>query len=256
MTDACIVCRKHEPRGYTCDACRNRIRNNLTDIVELTALAATWAPTSSGDDGSARGKPGSRPPCDLTALDDALGIDALGTLESWERVIREDFGLVPYGVATEAAGASLTQCVGFLLHWLERLCDSWPAVDEFAREVRDVRGRLTRYDETAERGTMRIPCPTPDDHGGECGMHLSVSPSDLSRVVTCRRCGESWNVDRLLLVALSDPELALRMDPDAASYATGIDVMTLRRWATTGRISVRHGRYDLAEIRQAREVAS
>lgn len=257
MTDlACLICHKGEPRGYACDGCRNRLRNRLGEIVELTALADDWTPTSSGGE-SARGKPGSRPPTDLGRLDDALGIDALGQLEQWERIIREDFDLVPYGVVTEAMGATLTRTVGFLLHHLDRLCDSWPPVDEFAKEVRDIHGRLQRYDETVERGVMRIPCPAPhpDDDGQACGYRLHVSPGDLGANLTCRRCGESWNADRLLLVALSDPGLVLWLDAEVATYITGVTDRALRKWAEAGVIAKRGTQYELSTIRRAGKAA-
>jgi len=250
----CLICHKGEPRGYACDGCRNRLRNRLGEIVELTALAETWAATTCGGEG-ARGKPGSRPPTDLGRLDDALGIDALAMLEGWERLVREDFDLVPYGVVTEAMGATLTRTVGFLLHHLDRLCDSWPPVDEFAKEVRDIHGRLQRYDETVERGVMRIPCPAPhpDDNDEACGYRLHVSPGDLGAHLTCRRCGESWNADRLLLVALSDPNLILWMDPEVATLVTGIPLRTLQRWAQAESIDHKRGRFELRSIRRYRD---
>ncbi len=254
-TAHCVVChRLHDRGGYACQRCHDRISDDLRAIVDLTALALDWTPTTSTDGGHS-GKPGSRPPTDLGRLDAILGTDALAVLEEWERIIREDFGLAPYGVATERTGACLTRTVDFLLHWLERITESWPPVDELAREVRDVRRSLNRYDDTIERGTMRVPCPAPTDDG-DCGMPLHVSPADLGAPVVCRRCGEQWNADRLLLVALSDPDLVLWMDPEVAAYVTGHSLRTLQRWAAAGTIDHQRGRYELRSIRQRQEASA
>jgi hypothetical protein len=69
----------------------------------------------------------------------------------------------------------------------------------------------------------------------------------------CRRSGEQWNADRLLLVALSNPDLVLWMDPEVASYVTGVNLRTLQRWAAAGTIDHKRGRYELHSIRTRRE---
>lgn len=247
---ACLVCHRRTPAiGYTCADCRIRVRSHLTAILDLTALAAaSITPTVRG--GHASGKPASRPPVNLAALDDATGHDALLVLESWERAVRAEHDLVAYGLATEHQPATLTRTIGFLLAWLDRLADSWPPFDVFAGEVADIHRRLRRWDPEHTPARTRVPCPTPTDEG-ECGHHLPIDPTDLAAPVECHRCGEQWTTDRLMLVAYSDPGLRVWLDPEAAAYATGVSSATLRRWAAAGIIVRDHGRYDLASIREA-----
>jgi hypothetical protein len=90
-----------------------------------------------------------------------------------------------------------------------------------------------------------VRCPTITEQG-ECGYRLYYREADEH--VTCRRCGASRDVSTLVAVAMSDSKGRVWVDPEAASHHSGVDQMTLKKWARRGHVSVSHGRYDLADI--------
>lgn len=98
----CVVCANAHPAdGWTvCNPCAARIDDDLRAIVTLTHAAADHLTPTAKPGAGGSGKPGSRPPLDVGALDDAMAADALPLVESWERLVREHFGYAPYGPAS------------------------------------------------------------------------------------------------------------------------------------------------------------
>lgn len=176
----CVLCaargRTRElDTGHVCAACHNGLRADLHAIVDAAAIAARIPdPRASRDTTGRRGVPGSRPPLDLAHIDPELVAVAaipgdhssdeplLVLLESWVRVVREDRGLVPYGVATEGRAVTLAEVVGFLvehLDWITSTPDF--GIEDFAGHIRRGLAALRRLDPAIVRmAVWNIPCPT------------------------------------------------------------------------------------------------
>jgi hypothetical protein len=234
----CIVCQKAEPHdGWTvCNGCLGRLDDDLARIVELTRLAADrLIRETKGSSNGSRSVPGSRPPLDLAALDAAMGLDVLPLLDSWERMIRECYGLSPLGPATRARSGALAAerarsgvpgppvtvlgSCGFLRAWLLRMAETpdFP-LEELAREIREAVHSLERYDPTREgrRDGVPVHCTSdhPDADGRTCGYQLWTNGADI---VTCGRCLTRWTPDDLLDahdMDLLPAAVLILLDPD------------------------------------------
>ena len=106
---ACVLCHRADPGDHlACPNCLGHIAGDIDAVLEYTALAFDYvAPKSGGEIGALSGKPGSRPPIDIGAIDAQLANDALPLLSSWEVLIRHVLGYSPYGPASLHRIASL-----------------------------------------------------------------------------------------------------------------------------------------------------
>lgn len=105
MTDhLCVICASADPVGgwTVCQRCAAKLDDDLCAIVTLTRAAADHLTPATKPSAGGSGKPGSRPPLDLSSLDDSQAADSLPILESWERLIREWLGYSQYGPASAA----------------------------------------------------------------------------------------------------------------------------------------------------------
>jgi hypothetical protein len=254
----CVLCSVGLDHGHVCHRCSDRIRRDLDAILQLTCEAHAQTMPKTGSGGGARTVPGSRPPLTVDALDPELALirlvpdDAssevplLVLLEDWERIIREDRGLVAYGLASEArlaqAGAlhadtytapvTLTGVIGFLKHHHDwAMTDPSFDLAEYARQVRLCRRAVARWDVDASPPGWRVPCPTVTDDG-DCAQQLRVSRGD--EVVYCRACGREWELPRLLAVAGRDADVWV--DQEAAAAMAGVSERTIRRWIARGAV--------------------
>lgn len=247
---ACTICQRDTDR-MACERCQHTMRLQLGEICDYQALASGNLVPGQGGDGRATERTLG---VNLAALDLVGAFDAIAVLESWERIWREDFGLAPYGPASAerdpAARATLLGIVGFLQAWLTKSCTEHPAIDEFAREVRNLHRSCQQAAGHTQRTAWRVTCPA-DVQDGECGTQLRVSGEDFGGHVTCRGCNTTWAVERLLHVVASSRHAELWLDPEAASEWLGISERTLRGWAREGRIKRANGRYEVHSLRQA-----
>lgn len=265
----CVLCTTALDTGHVCHRCRHRIARDLDDIERLTLDAHAQTTPRQGT-GNRRTVPSSRPPLVLDALDPELAlvrllpgdpssdVPMLEVLESWERAIREDRQLAPYGAASEAravlAGSAtptvtLIGVLGFLRAELEWCCTD-PSYDlaEYARQIRLCRQSVARWDTDAHRGGWRVPCPTvgPD---GECGRILHVSRGDGTdtSAIYCRGCDREWDVERLLRVAGQDADVWV--DIEAAATLAGVHERTIRKWITRGHVARRGPLVRILDVR-------
>lgn len=218
---------------------------------------------------SGRGAPASKPPINLDAVDPALAtiemlqhdptsrVSILEALESWERIIRAENELVPYGVASSAAGATssssvlLSRVCLFLRSWLEWLVES-VAVDfaDFSYHVFASRRVLARWSfDTDPPPRWRVACPSLTDDG-PCNASLRFSGLEDNELA-CPRCGSVWSPARLLAVATDADAGSVWVDAEAAGVAVGVDPSTVRRWARSGKVRRSGQRYSLADLRAA-----
>ena len=255
----CVLCSLPLETGHLCQRCRHFIARDLDDIERLTVQAHAQTDPRNGSNGR-RSVPGSRPPLVVDALDPELtlirllpgdpssDVPMLEVLESWERAIREDRCLAPYGAASEAravlAGSdsptvTLIGVLGFLRTELDWCCHE-PSFDlaEYARQLRLCRQAVSRWDTDAPRGGWRVPCPTVTDDG-ECGriLHVARGEGVDPGTVYCRACERDWDVERLLRVAGRDADVWV--DIEAAATLAGVHERTIRKWVARGHVTRR-----------------
>lgn len=288
MTDRqCVLCARRGRKralteGHVCQPCRNALRVDLAQILDLAALAATMPdPFASKVAGAgAPPHPGSRPPIDVARVDPELisirldpgdpssAVPLLAMLESWERAVREDRGFAPYGIASElrrtkTTWGSLHAVVGFLRSQVDWMCDEPTfGIEQLVDQVRRAVATLRGLDPTRERRDgWGIPCPADLDDGEPCARRLTIERHDDGRLdlhtdITCPDCGTIWTAQRLLLVALADERVTVWGYPEAITAALGIPRSTLQRWAERGKVGRSGGRYDAGaafRLRHARE---
>lgn len=185
----CICCPVLRPAGrprlptapQVCDGCRERLAGDLRALpdafasVELEAIRAGGERHASGFE--------SRPPLNLTALSLlGPGTDTpLARLDSW---VQDWAGIraetLPVPVVT-------TVCL-WLSTRLPWACDSHPAVDEFAVDLRDLSGALRAFT-GRDRGEPVGRCPR--RIGDEpCNTALYVDP--YVDEIQCPRCRQTW----------------------------------------------------------------
>lgn len=275
----CVLCAARRPPrerdvedGHVCRACRTGLRTDLGQILALVALAAVMPdPFASRTTGAgARPHPGSRPPLEVARLDPELvlvrlerddpssAVPLLVMLEDWERLIREERGFPPYGVASELRAnrtehATLVGVIGFLQGQVDYACDEPGfSLEQFADNVHRAVGVLRAMDPgRPHHDGWGIPCPA-DTDDAVCGRRLTIERLDDGRLdlhtdIRCPDCGTVWTAQRLLLVALADPRVTVWGYPEAITAALGIPAATLRKWHERGRITRLGGRYDAGQ---------
>lgn len=271
-TQTCVLCAARKPPvttalddGHCCDGCRAWLGRSLSEILRLAADAAAWVTRRST--GTASGSPAfaSRPPIDVEAIDPELAlielnpgdkasaVTILEMLEMWERCVREDRALAPYGAASEQrvmlGQATLTGVTGFLatqLDWITT--EPTFGLEDFADQVRRAVAILRRWDTNRELSgsRYRVPCPALIEHGEtiiECGRPLVVNAAETTY---CRGCGTEWPTTRLLAVAGRDADIWL--DAEAVSEHLGIPERTVRHWGKVGKVARRGMLYRLSDI--------
>ena len=272
----CVLCagrgrKQRLENGHVCTKCAAWLMRSVAEIARLCADAAlSLEPGSTSGGGS--GAFGSKPPLRIDALDPELtmlelnagdptsAVTILEALEMWERLVREERGMAPYGPASAHRAArimgagnsahttsvTLTGVVGFLGSAVPWMIDApdWP-IDEFADHIRRSVMLLGRWDVTRQASGYAVPCPTLTD-SGECGYMLRYW--DASEAVTCRRCHATRSASQLVTVVLSGEDRDIWVDPEAAAAHYGVSERELRRWAAKGHVKRSHGRYLLSDI--------
>jgi hypothetical protein len=247
----CDICGK--PNTTSCTTCTNRLRNQLKDIITYTIQAAKeLQPGQSNDAPNSEQSIGIR----LEALDLIAGHDVLPILESWERMLREEWGYTPMGPTTlhRNAGqkhqvlAALTGTINFHQQHLERILHN-PAARDYSSEIVACWHTARNAARAQPRHAWRVTCPT-DTPNGECGHTLRVTGQDFEGTITCKACRTTWHTERLLWVVASSTEADLWIDTEAAVKQTGIPEATLRRWGKQGRIKRKGPLYEYKSLTQ------
>ena len=264
---ACVVCTTRLEHGHICPACSQRIVDDLDAIVHLAAEAASQlVPATKA--GQGRSVPASRPPLSVEALDPELSlvrivdgdpssdVPLLVVLEDWERIVREDRGLAPYGPASQArlreraphhapTFATLTGVIGFLrAQHLWIIAEPTFDLGEYARQVKLCRKAVARWDVDRMEGGWRVPCPTTTE-AGDCLNPLRVARGEES--VYCRRCQRDWELTRLLAVAGRDADVWV--DIEAAATLAGVTERTIRNWVKRKEVTKRGNLVRVQDVR-------
>jgi hypothetical protein len=219
-----------------CHHCHGRLRRDLDALIALWPLLDEMVtPGNNGSGGGAAGKPGSRPPCDLDAID--ARDNATAVIGSWARVVIEDRQLSGRG---SLDGESAARLLVIHLEWLT----AQPFADDAATEVADVVYLVRR----ACRDLGRAPIGTcravdPREPSKDCGGPLYWI--DTSMQVRCSRCHDTWNeADLQAITAVVEVWVPIA---DAAALM-GLTVRTINRYAEAGHIRRRRGRVVYSEV--------
>lgn len=154
--------------------------------VNLTALGVTQPPYVRG--------PRTNGSLDVRgAIDDQLGIpQPVVILDQWVT----DWIDYPFCRSTFLPEPDVTSQTVWLGLWLDAACDEHPAIDEFAREIKDIVRKLRGIVQEVEKGTFFGLCPRKLRDGTRCNRRLYVDMY-LTDTVKCPRatggCGAEWN---------------------------------------------------------------
>lgn len=231
-TVPCVICRWRQPyNGYVCGPCRMRLGHQLREItiiypvlpaalaehpdavVDLTLPARGGASTNTVYD-----------PDHLQTGD----LPVAARLDSWVIDFAEHLGLI---------SALPVPTVFRLGKWLDQhrewACDSHPAVDEFAREIRqilaDVRRALSRDDSPTRYEALCPYCHTKTLQRQPGGDWIECSGHD--------GCGRLWTEDEYGLLAhaaIAEEDLLTTAE---AALLIKVDQAVIRKWDQRGRIS-------------------
>ena len=255
MTDqrTCVVCHTQTTPAFCCWDCQARLRDQLAELPVLyVECSQEFWPQGGGSSGRSPERTlGLR----VAALDGRNPVDAIEKLESWERLLREE--LTPTedpdlaqrkrkahrwseSESDDHTGVTLCGVVDWLIAHLDAICREFPAVDEFALEVREVHKAARSAARVPSEPVTVVECPAdhPDDPSRLCGKRLRL----VADQAECPRCGASWDVGRLLMVAAST-KAEVWQPASVVSERLGVSDSTLRRWAKDGLVRRRSNNY-------------
>ena len=191
MTDSilCVTCPVLRPKGQpreprtpqVCDGCRDRLANDLSALP--AAYAAVDAEPARGTTEIRSRAFESRPPLNITALS-LLGPGTetpLAILDFW---VQDWAGMLEQRIPDPYV-TTLALWLSARLPWA---CDTHPAVDDFATDVRSITAALRAF-ESKDRGEPVGRCPRQlgDDR---CNTPLYVDP--YADHIQCTRCRQTW----------------------------------------------------------------
>lgn len=220
--------------GLLCGRCHGRLAQALSDIATLYPLLEELLIPGSVNGGGTRGKPGSRPACDLDVADLR---DARGTVHAevsgWARIVIEERQLAARPLDVEQSARLLT----IHLDWISEQ----PWVDEALREIGDAAWTIRRVCHDLPEPPIGT-CPDVDPRGQAdvCGgplriEHVAQFGSDTALYVVCSRCGSRWDARSLIHLGRVAP---MNLWESVTNIAAMLDIpdRTVRHWAATGKI--------------------
>lgn len=244
----CVICHRHQDdERMACAVCQVRMDDQLRDIVEFYALAeGELVPGSGGGGRSTETSIGVR----IVALDFVAGNDAVAVLASWEADWRETYGL-SISPMLNRPEPLLSRSVAFLRMWLQRACEDFTPIDDFARELRECWAIARSAARMAPHARWGIECPADDDRheDGLCHARIPVDAEESKGQVQCRRCRTVWDVGHLMHVAIATTHIWA--DCEAAAGYFAISMRDLARIAKSAGIDPSHGRYDMHALYDA-----
>ena len=264
MTDdaLCPICADGLPAPVICTRCTNRIRRDL-DTVGRLRHQLDPTPGRTGSNGRAPGKPGSKPPANLTviAMSDVRSRFRMDWHEHDDRdpePDRDNVANVDADLLTEARWVieerqlhppmrdafDSIRVLNIHFDWIVR----HPRADEFAAVIdgcaRGLRGVLRDWPDAAV-GTCPATHPTRDTCGGPLRLDyrgpLALDPDAQVKPthVVCGWCDGAWPMDPASLIGMLRV-VKPRSFPVARAWACealGIDPATLRQWIRRGHVT-------------------
>ena len=238
MTATCIGKHTDDPplttHGMLCARCHGRLARALADIVALYPTLAVVVMLSGNPSGGSRGKPGSRPPCNVDVIDltDPRG-ETHAQIAGWTRIVIEERRLAAQPADIEQAARLLT----IHLDWIAEQ----PWADEALLEISNVAYRIRRACNDLPDPPIGT-CPDVDPRGEHdvCGgplriVHVEHFGGAASVGVKCARCGSQWGVEDLSHVGRVSPINVWGSVPQIAEMLDAPE-RTLRRWVANGTV--------------------
>ena len=233
MTATCIGKHTDDPplttHGMLCARCHGRLARALADIVALYPTLAVVVMLSGNPSGGSRGKPGSRPPCNVDVIDltDPRG-ETHAQIAGWTRIVIEERRLAAQPADIEQAARLLT----IHLDWIAEQ----PWADEALLEISNVAYRIRRACNDLPDPPIGT-CPDIDPRGetDRCGGPLRWIEGTTA--VQCGRCGSHWaeaDLPHILRVVQPTRRFPVERDWVAARY--GVTDGQLRTWVWRGQV--------------------
>jgi len=234
MTATCIGSHDTDPplahHGLLCSRCHGRLARALSDIAALYPLLEELLIPGSVNGGGTRGKPGSRPACDLDVADlrDARGA-VHAEVSGWARIVIEERQLAARPLDVEQAARLLT----IHLDWISEQ----PWCDDALREIGDAAWMIRRVCHDLPEPPIGT-CPDVDPRGQDdvCGGPLRIQ-TGVEISVVCARCNSTWSVADLPNI-LRTVEMARRFPVPRMWVADryGVQLGTLSQWVRRGHV--------------------
>lgn len=232
----CLLCRRNPPRaGYVCDRCRIGEVRRLGEIGTLYALlpAALEANPVVVIDLTYPATGGAHATVTIheaPEYDDQHGvINAAATLDSWARewastLRATDLPKVP----------TVPRLARWLQTWLPIACDSHPAIDDYAAEIRHLAAGMRRAinrDLTPMR--YEAPCPY-------CGTKTLRREAGGDWIECGGRdgCGRLWGEDEYGLLARACIDEDILLTTEEAAVVARVEVSTVRSWVYRKRLTI------------------
>lgn len=256
--DHCLICRREHcdtAHPYTCASCVGTVRDDLELVADMYARLRGEAisRSMSGDhEGTVLGgdamvmlamryreQTGLAADGDHSHESDADPVPPLLTLATWEDCWRDHLG------HDAAEVASVEDSARYLDAMLSHMAQEGELpFDDFARDIRRLRGRLEDVLHDGIRDESGAPCPKcreSDDPNPPALIkkHNRKDTTGASDRWTCRRCKSWWSeADYRLRVGTDHIEHAAELTASDMVIRTRVAAGTIRRWAskTTKRI--------------------
>jgi len=284
----CVLCAARDrttrlESGHVCAVCVTRLKDDLTSIVQNGDLSAVGV--RSGGGAYATTGFDSKAPIDLDRTAPYLAQMRLYPLQQpeyrppiaevlagWERIVREQRGLAPYGLATAdhvgtdegtlAAQASRAAVAMLRKHLPWITTEPTFPLEDFAYEIHACATRMHALASPGPSSERLVWCPTITDDQDENGAYLSCNARltittwaavdgdhTIGKDVTCPRCKVTRSPEQLLHAAGKEGTWA---DAEAITTWYAVSARTLRRWAEKGEIRRQHGLYSIADVQERR----
>ena len=265
----CVICADAEPAPLICHRCEQRIHRDLDNVGKIRHDLHEHLTPGRGRGGKAPGKPGSKPPArlDVISATDArssrIPPDKTTGKPNPDDVVNIDACLLSWGRATieERQLAHPLRDVFDVLRVLNLSREWWcrhPAVDEFAKEIRDCAVGLRRLiGDVAEPVVGKCPAVDPEGQQDACNGPLRLEYAgpllgdpdavNAPTALVCGRCGGRWDTDPATMVQflrVVQPQARFPVPRDWAvrEYQhLGLSHALLRKWVQRGHV---HGYSD------------
>lgn len=244
----CAICQR-SLTDTNCRRCYKRVATALAELPDLQHEAGFYLEPSRSGTGSATAERSIG--INVLSLDFHLAHDLLATLHSWESLIRKERDLTPPALVSKkdsiAAEVDAT-CAFHLAHLEYALTQPWAS--DFVSEVMAIHAKGRVAARKFKEQLRRIPCPTDG-----CPKFVVIDVENLTTDVSCFGCRQSWNVLRLVALAMSNPNRRFFLDVEAIALWLQMTQREVYRLIRKHHVEKRGQMYDLTAIMKIRSAS-
>lgn len=191
----------------------------------------------------------------VSALSFIVGTDILNIFHEWEKEIRQMRALTPPALLKkpDSLAKEIRAAIDFALSHLEWSSkQEW--ISDYASEINNIyqMGMVAAKDFPVHRQT--IACPSETEDGLPCGRKL-MPPEHKLEEFTCPKCHSSWNLLRLMSVALADPLRSVYLDAEAIAISMGMTPRLVVQHAKRHKVASRNNLYNFKQFLATRPKA-